>query len=201
VITYASATTTRRNLHELHVHGWRLLFSAPRMDLWRPGWRYALDNGAWTAFSTKAAWDEHAFRAMVETYGAGADWVVAPDVVAGGLESLRLSERWLPWLADRCRRVLVAVQDGMVPADLRPIVGDRIGIAIGGSTEWKLEQLGRGTWAELDCWRHALRVNTVRRISMCSGLDSFDGSSPSRFALNTARLTGAARQLDWRTAV
>ncbi len=200
MICYASATTTRRNLHEMQVHGWRLLFSAPRMDLWAPGWRYALDNGAWTAFANGTRWDEGAFRAMVEQYAAGADWVIAPDVVAGGLGSLRLSERWLPWLSDRCRRVVVAVQDGMTPDDLRSIVGDQVGIAVGGSTEWKVGQLGRRTWADLPCWRHALRVNTARRIALCSDLDSFDGSSPSRFSVNTARLTGASRQLDWRAA-
>lgn len=198
MITYAATTATRRNLHELLVHRWRMLYSAPHIDRFRPGWRYALDNGAWSAFTSGQPWDERAFVAMVERYAAGADWVIAPDVVAGGLDSLRLSERWLPWLSDRCRRVLIAVQDGMTPADVAGLVDDRIGIAIGGSTEWKVSELGRGTWAGLPCWRHALRVNTVRRIALCAGLDSFDGSSPTRFAVNTARLSGAAAQLDWR---
>lgn len=199
MITYASSTRTRANLHEMLMHRWRLLYSAPHMGLYRAGWPYALDNGAWSAFMQQTPWDEAAFRAAVEQYGAGADWVIAPDVVAGGIESLRLSERWLPWLLPRCRRVLVAVQDGMVPADVASIVGAEVGIAVGGSTGWKVAQLGRQTWHALPCWRHALRVNTARRISMCAGFDSFDGSSPTRFSCNTARLTSAAQQLDWRT--
>ena len=199
MISYASSTRTRANLHELLVHRWRLLYSAPHMGLYRPGWAYALDNGAWSAFTTSSPWDESAFRSAVEQYGAGADWVIAPDIVAGGLESLRLSEQWLPWLLPRCRRVLIAVQDGMTPADVRGLVGFEVGIAIGGSTDWKVEQLARQVWHGLPCWRHALRVNTNRRIWMCAGLDSFDGSSPTRFSANTERLTAAAQQLDIRS--
>ncbi len=199
MILYASSTRGRRNLHEMQVHGWRLLFSSAAPDLYRPGWRYALDNGAWSAFASGAPWDEVSFRATVEQHGAGADWVIAPDVVAGGRPSLRLSERWLPWVADRARRVLIAVQDGMEPGDVAPLLGPSVGIAIGGSTEWKEAALGRGAWLALarerGAWMHALRVNTVRRIHLCAGADSLDGSSPTRFATTTPMLTAASRQM------
>lgn len=198
MICYASATGTRRNLHAIQAHGWRLLFSSAAPDQFRaPGWRYALDNGSWSAFTRGTPWDPGMFRSAVDELGAGADWVAAPDVVAGGLSSLALSESWIPWLLERCRRVLIPVQDGMTPADVAPLLSDQVGIAIGGSTEWKLSQLRRPDWLisarAAGAWTHVLRVNTERRINLSAGFDSIDGSNPSRFSCNTPRLTRAAQ--------
>jgi hypothetical protein len=200
VIAYASATRTRRNLCALNSAGWRMLISAAAPQNYLPGWRYALDNGAWSAFQNGTAFDELAFKSAVGAMGAGADWVIAPDVVCGGLESLAYSLEWLDWTCARSRRVLIAVQDGMTPADLAPFVGRDVGIAIGGSTEWKEEQLARGGWGDLTrprgAWLHCLRVNTARRIAMCAsaGVDSFDGSSATRWADNINRLDTARCQ-------
>jgi hypothetical protein len=197
MILYAGATGGRRNLHTIQAHGWRLLFSSAAPDQFRAsGWRYALDNGAWHAFNTGTPWDAGRFRAAVSELGAGADWTAAPDVVAGGLPSLRLSESWLPWLLGRCRRVLIPVQDGMTPADVAPLLSERVGLAIGGSTPWKLAQLRRPDWIlaarAAGAWSHVLRVNTERRINLSAGFDSIDGTNPSRFSVNTPRLTRAA---------
>lgn len=195
MICYASTTSTRRNLLQLHCHGWRLLFSTAEARRFRPGWRYGLDNGAWSAHTTGIPWDEEAFVEGVVRFGAGADWVVAPDVVGGGHASLDLSVSWLPWMLRRCRRVLVAVQDGVVPEDVRSLRHARVGVAIGGSTEWKEAQLADRRWAGCG-WLHVLRANTSRRIQAArlAGADSFDGSGPSRFSSIVPRLTNAARQ-------
>tara|TARA_R110000824_G_scaffold183776_1_gene364810 strand:- start:1939 stop:2430 length:492 start_codon:yes stop_codon:yes gene_type:complete len=154
-----------------------------------------LDNGAWTAFQQKRSFDGQAFRTVVDALGADADWVVAPDVVEGGLDSLALTRYWLPWCLERCQRVLVAVQDGITPPDVADLLSDRVGVAIGGSTEWKEEQLGRHIWSA--SWLHCLRVNSCRRIAMCTaaGVDSFDGTSVTRFAKTLPKLDGAKRQM------
>lgn len=176
--------------------GWRFLLSpGSRPATPYPGMGWALDNGAWSCHTQGTAWDAEAFASLVARVGAGADWIAAPDVVCGGAASLALSLSWLPRLA--AHRVLIPVQDGMTGADLAPVLGPRVGIFVGGSTEWKLSSLGMwGAAARRSgCWLHVARVNTERRIRMCLdvGATSFDGSSPARFRVNLARLDRARR--------
>jgi hypothetical protein len=195
-MAYASRTGTRKNLDVLRANGWRLLVSA--RGVWRPeGFPYALDNGAWTAFQRQEPFDAAAFTGVVERLGADADWVVVPDSVGNRDETLRMADVWVPRLHGL--RLLLAVQDGMTPADV-PHLGSVAGIFVGGSTEWKLETLPNwGAWARgagVIC--HIGRVNTARRIMACAkaGATSFDGSGPSRFAVEAARLSAAWREAD-----
>jgi len=194
---YASRTGTRRNLAALRGAGWRLLVSA-RGVLRHEGFPYAIDNGAWTAFQKDEPFDVPAFEKAVEWGGSGADWLILPDIVGGGIESLRVSMEWAPRLQGVCP-LLLAVQDGMTIADVAPLVGPGLGIAIGGSTEWKEGTLA--AWGALarekGAYLHVLRVNTCRRIDLCrdAGAHSFDGSSVTRFACNLPLLDGARRQL------
>ena len=193
MIAYASRTGTRRNLAALRSAGWRLLVSA-RGVLRNEGFRYALDNGAWTAYQQGTPFDEGAFTKAVDLLGAGADWVVAPDIVGGGAESLAYTRSWMEWLRPRCSKILIAVQDGMTPPDLDGLLSDRVGVAIGGTTEWKEHQLTRRVWRASTL--HVLRVNSIRRINLCqyAGADSFDGSSASRYAVTLPKLDAARRQ-------
>jgi hypothetical protein len=87
MVGYASRTGTRRNLAALDDAEWRLLVSA-KGALRTEGMRYALDNGAWTAFQQQQPFDEAAFLIAIERLGVGADWIVLPDIVEGGLASL-----------------------------------------------------------------------------------------------------------------
>lgn len=173
----------------MHVNGWHMLVTPGRTErhLGR-GWRFALDNGAWGAFTAGGAWDEGAFRACVERLGGTADFVVAPDVVEGGRASLALSEAWLPWLRPRCRQVVIAVQDGVLPADVASFVEQGIGIAIGGSTAWKEAMCARRVFVAPVL--HVLRVNTGRRLELArhAGATSVDGSGPSKWAAVADRL-------------
>lgn len=199
MIAYASRTGTKRNLAALKAAGWRLLVS--RAGVWRSeGFPYALDNGAWTDHQQGQPFDAAAFQRLLDQMGAGADWCVAPDIVAGGAASLELSVSWMGRCRAACRRVLIAVQDGMTPADLRPLVGRDVGIFLGGSTEWKLRHMA--TWGDfckqLDLWYHVARVNTARRMkeALASQAVSFDGSSASRFAVSLPPLDVVRRQRD-----
>ena len=204
MLAYASRTGTRRNLAALRGAGWRLLVSAAGC-LRHEGFPYALDNGAWSAFTQGKPFDERAFTVALRKLGAGADWSVLPDIVAGGLPSLELSLRWMRQVLDETPRALLAVQDGMTVEDVRPFLGPRVGLFIGGSTNWKLQTLH--AWAELGrefgCWVHVGRVNTCRRISLCHfvGATSFDGTSASRFSKTLPSLDRAVRQLPLFTGV
>ncbi len=198
IIPYASRTGTRRNLAGLRARGWRLLVSAT--GVWRTeGFeRYAIDNGAWTAFQKKQTFNSLAFIRCVILLGALADWVAVPDIVAGGKESLRLSLKWLPWVLLHAKRALVPVQDGMEESDVRDLLSDRVGIFVGGSTAWKLATMAG--WCRLakerNVWCHVGRVNSMRRIKTCqmSGATSFDGTNATRFSKNQPKLTWAVRQ-------
>lgn len=196
MIPYASRTGTRRNLAVLRDAGWRLIVSAKGSHR-SEGFQYGLDNGAWWAYQQKQPFDVAAFEKLVDKMGKGADWIVAPDIVGGGLESLRVSEQWLPMLV-LIAPVLLAVQDGMTARDVEGLLGARVGIFVGGTTEWKLDTLQ--SWGEVarkrGCYLHVGRVNTARRIQYChdAGADSFDGSSVTRFAKSLPRLDNATKQ-------
>jgi hypothetical protein len=198
---YASRTGTGRNLAAMRARGWRLLVS--RAGEWRSeGFPYALDNGAWADHQAAQAFDEDAFERLLDRLGAGADWVILPDIVAGGLESLRLSVRWL----NRCLSVvplaLLAVQDGMKAADVHGLVGPSVGVFLGGSTEWKLATMRE--WGEFCLQRgvyyHVGRVNTRRRMRLAvrSSANSVDGSSGSRYAVTIPGLDHWSRQTELR---
>ena len=205
MIGYASRTGTRRNLAALRAAGWRLIVSATGVHR-TEGFHYALDNGAWTAHQQGRAFDVAAFKRLVAQLGADADFVVAPDIVGGGLPSLDLSLSWLPRLMSSCARVLIPVQEGMTADDLRPHLSSTVGIFVGGQPEvrgsgrieWKLLTLP--TWAALarerSAYLHVGRVNTQRRILACSaaGADSFDGTCASRYVCTLPGLDRALRQ-------
>lgn len=201
MIGYASRTGTRRNLAALRGAGWRLLVSAAGV-LRTEGFPYALDNGAWTAFSQGKPFSESAFAKALRALGRDADWVVIPDVVQGGHASLEFSLRWMRHVLDETERGLVAVQDGLEERDVEAFLGPRVGIFVGGSTSWKLRTLP--AWCALarrvGCWAHVGRVNTARRIHLCgiAGATSFDGTSASRFAQSLPPLENARRQLAFR---
>jgi hypothetical protein len=106
--------------------------------------------------------------------------------------------QWIDVVLAQCPRVLIAVQDGMGTDDVRSFLGDRVGIFVGGSTAWKESTIE--IWADLGikigCWVHVGRVNSARRLRLCtaSGVTSFDGTSASRFATTLPHLDAARRQ-------
>lgn len=200
MIAYASRTGTRRNLDALRAAGWRLMVSATGA-LRTEGFPYALDNGAWTAHAKGLPFDSDSFRRALEKLGAGADFIVLPDVVAGGERSLDLSCSWQHEVASVGAPVYLPVQNGVVPDNLSGgfrLIDSIDGIFVGGTTEWKLRTMPQ--WAAFahahgrPC--HVGRVNTRRRIiaAQLAGADSFDGSSVTRFATTLPLLDWSRRQ-------
>lgn len=202
MIPYAARTTTRRNLAALVSAGWRILLTPcrPPSSLSSGGLPYALDNGKWTAFTTGEPWNESRFIDVVTAMGADADFVVLPDIVEGGDESLALSIAWLDRVLAQTRVVLIATQDGMAASAVAQHLGPRVGLFVGGSTEFKEGTMAM--WAAMARERGALchvgRVNTVRRIRLCAaaGADSFDGSSASKYSVTLPMLDCARHQPD-----
>lgn len=200
MMCYASRTGTRRNLDALRAHGWGLLIS--RAGEWRTeGFdRIVADNGAWADHQAGREFDEDVYERFLDWLPVAPDWLVLPDIVAGGHRSLALSVRYLNRCASVAPLCLLAVQDGIEPVDVAPLVGSGVGVFLGGSTEWKLARMA--DWgrfcAERGIHYHVARVNTAKRMYMAAaaGADSIDGSSASRYAVTTPMLTYAARQSD-----
>lgn len=198
MIGYASNTGTRRNLSALRAAGWRLLLT-PENQSRRDGFQFGIDNGAWTAHQQKTPFDSPAFEKLVEKYGPLADFVIVPDIVAGGMRSLEFSLSWLPKLRG-LRRLLLPIQDGMEPPCVMDALREwsTLGLFLGGSTEFKVRTVYQ--WGMLACaarrYYHVGRVNTARRIRLCAeaGADSFDGTSASRFACTLPLLQAARSQ-------
>lgn len=200
MLAYASNTGTRRNIAALRAAGWRILLCPDKRNLPLPeGMRFGIDNGAWSAFKQQLPFDGPPFSRLVERYGCAADFVVIPDIVAGGPRSLDFSISWLTRLR-HLRQLLLAVQDGMEPRDIGHVLREypNCGIFLGGSTEFKLRTIyiWGAVAASWDRWYHVGRVNTARRIRLCAeaGAASFDGTSASRFSCTIPRLENARRQ-------
>lgn len=167
------------------------------------------DNGAFVDWRKGESFDSMRFerdlRAMRFT-GERPDFIVLPDVVAGGMASLRFS---LDWLSDVLFTdatyfdgeesgmvYYLAVQDGMTPADIPDSVWPHIGgLFVGGTVEWKEETMSQ--WAELahangvKC--HVGRVGTARRVAMAkaAGVDSIDSCLPMWSDENFSKFTTA----------
>lgn len=201
MVAYASHTGTRRNLAAMKDAGWHLLLSPKGNSLRTEGMPYALDNGAWTAYQQGQPFDEDAFVRAVDVVGEGAEWIVLPDVVQGGMASLDFSLTWMERLKGIPTKLLIAVQDGVQIEDLAHHLSPTVGIFIGGSTAWK--EATAGAWGSLarrrNCHLHVGRVNTVRRIRICAaaGANSIDGTSVSRYAKTLPKLDAASRQHDF----
>lgn len=162
------------------------------------GFRFAIDNGAWSAYNSGEPFSERGFCRLLESHGAAADFAVVPDIVASPV-SLDFSLSWLPKMA-HLRQPLLAVQDGMSMNEVSAVLRShpKLGIFLGGTTEWKLDTMYQwgGVAAGLNRWYHVGRVNTARRIRLAheAGARSIDGTSASRFSCTVPLLQSAAAQ-------
>ena len=147
---------------------------------------YCLDNGAYGAWSSGKPYDSEPFIHALEKclkHEKQPDISVIPDIVAGGIESLKYSMDWLTTLP-RGGRYYLAVQDGMKPHDIECRLEGVSGLFVGGTLDWKIK-MGE-TWVKyahtkgLNC--HIGRAGTLDRILWASriGADSIDSMSWAR---------------------
>jgi hypothetical protein len=170
------------------------------------GLPYVLDNGVWSCHEAGVRWSDEPFLRLVARFvdrDFKPEFVVAPDKIAAGNESLDFS---LSWLAEKRSALgdlpcLLAVQDGMTVERVREVLLEQqlAGIFVGGTAgkgtpNWKWKSLHE--WAELGLELglrvHVGRVNGQRRAQLCSdlGVTSIDGSMISRYAEKKADLMG-----------
>ena len=186
IAAYCSSTGTRTTIAALKRYGWRILVVASSSHR-NHGMPYAIDNGAWAAHCRGESFDDARFRKILKwssTQEIKPDWIVLPDIVAGGLESLEFSRRWIDEVSEYTTRPLLAVQDGMTPKDVEPLMREGMGIFLGGSTEWKLKTMHSwGQFCHQRFYFHVARVNSFKRMAQARGCgaDSFDGTRAVRW--------------------
>lgn len=199
MIAYASNTQGKRNLSALRDSNWRLLISPGKQKDPQPGFKFAIDNGAWSCFKQNIPFDADGFTSIVEIHGGVADFIVIPDIVEGGMDSFDFSVSWLDRLK-HFRRLLFAVQDGMEVESVGSLLErhPHVGIFLGGSTSWKLKTMF--SWGMVAHafrrYYHVGRVNSMRRIKLCqeAGADSFDGTSATMYSDSLPKLERARKQ-------
>lgn len=166
-----------------------------------------LDNGAfgdWRSgrdFDAEGFWSDLTSPAVVASPPV---FVVCPDRVATGLDSLAFSLHWL----ERCVSArpglsyFLAVQDGMTEQDVTQAIDGFAGLFVGGSLPWKIAT--GAAWVRLahDLGRpcHIGRCGTAKRVRWAAriGADSIDSCAPLWADANLARFVNAieSRQRD-----
>lgn len=157
-----------------------------------------LDNGAFSDWTNGKPWDGTRWRSDLERareHDPPPVFGVVPDIVGGGLPSLARSVEYLPVMGNVPG--YLAVQDGMLPADVGPVLDGFAGLFVGGTLPWKLRT--GSEWVEfahaqgLPC--HIGRVGTAGRVRWAIeiGADSIDSSLPLWSEENLQRFLGALR--------
>lgn len=195
MIGYTSAIPNRSCLKILN-RSWRLLLSPAsvrsvtkknRHILFQRG--YAIDNGAYAWFNKDMDFQDDKFLALCDEYHKEADWIVIPDYVGDWWETARMFMLWYPRLIKYRKKLMFVAQDGIEKnnyATVKGMTSNGVGIFVGGSTEWKINN-GRNIakiCKDNNELCHIGRVNTAKRLKLCFdwGATSFDGSGMSRFS-------------------
>ena len=156
--------------------GWLIGPRAAAKTAVRPWLPYALDNDAFSAFTSGQPWDEAAWREMLTWARRQASkprWAIVPDVVADAAATLRNWLRYSGEVAAHGFSLAFAVQDGMTAAD---VPGNAEVVFVGGSTAWKWRTVP--IWAQAFPRVHVGRVNSLERLWRCQdlGVESVDGT-------------------------
>ena len=179
-----TSTGTRELIRKCNAHNIGLLM----VDVWRnpDKWPFfAVDNGCFAAWNRQEEWNPAPFLNILtrcKREGRKPDFIVIPDKPLSG-QSLEFSRLWMPLLAHQFPDFprYLAVQDGMAPSDIEPLMQDIQGLFVGGSIEWKMDTMT--AWIELahdngiQC--HVGRIGPIQRMLMCelAGADSIDSTT------------------------
>src|SRR5215471_11291594 len=124
---YIGQTRSRSLIKRLNHLGFGEMTSRGELFPRRKPWAY--DNGAFRDWQARRPFHAGIFRDdmhRIADSGILPDFIVCPDIVAGGLESLSFSLAWLDEIRE-IAPVYLAVQDGMVPADVVDYMDDFAG--------------------------------------------------------------------------
>jgi hypothetical protein len=156
----------------------------PKRSRWFHDCRVFADWRSGRAFDG-VRWERDQWR--IRDRGMRPDFVVVPDIVAGGEASLAWSATWRPFVAPDVQAYLV-VQDGMTTARVGAWLTEQPdpyhGMFVGGRLEWKLET--GAAWVAFAHERgmkcHIGRCGPPDRVrwARAIGADSIDSSLPLR---------------------
>lgn len=166
----------------LRKHGIGEMWTAGQ-DKWPPTRKpFAIDCGTFSPWRNRRRWDEGPFIDAVARCDAQnrPDFVICPDLIGKGTESLALSLSWRARLHGF--PVFLAVQDGMRPHQVGRVLHRFDGVFVGGTLAWKLRVAGG--WVRLahshgkPC--HIGRIGIPRRVRWAQriGADSIDSCQP-----------------------
>lgn len=152
-----------------------------------PWFPYALDCGAYACWNKKTnVFDRSKWTRTVPEWiklmrwASDSEqkplWGIAPDVPGNGVETLEQWDLYSSILIEYGIPPAIAVQDGMVPDDVKRLAHQPVIICIGGSDEFK--------WGTLTQWTsnfdrvHVLRCNSPTKLDMLEdlGVESCDGT-------------------------
>jgi len=140
---------------------------------------YFLDNGAFGCWLRKEPFNPVPFLSLVEKSlkaSKKADFLVLPDLIGKGKESLEFSALWAERLDGIEIPFALALQDGMEEVEVEEFVrvyGVKV-LFVGGTTEWK--------WRTAEKW-----VKLAERL----GIKCHVGRVPSAKRVYQARIVGA----------
>ena len=141
---------------------------------------WGFDNGAYVDFTHGRQFDDVRFNKMLhKVYTLGIPYLaVAPDIVAGGLQSLEFSLDYMRWVLPHDWPWYLAVQDGMTIDDIKPYIDKFSGVFLGGSDAFKWTAKEWCDFAHDNGKKfHFARVNPKRLIRAKElGADSVDGT-------------------------
>jgi len=146
----------------------------------------AIDNGAWACHRKGYPFQEDIFlKALSTAYknGITLDFIVCPDLLMGGGDSLDFSLSWATGKLKTANNLSLVVQDGMKPydIDMTAMINRFTHIFVGGSVDWK--------WETTEMWReyatskgkklHVGGCGTLDKLNYCKkiGVDSVDSTS------------------------
>lgn len=164
--------------------------SWPPSAKWRQmrGLSCALDNGAYGAWSRGLPFNRDVFlRALAgaHRWGLSLDFIVAPDIICGGRDSMTYSTEWAYGELRTAPRLALAVQDGLTTSDITSYeLGRFTHLFVGGSREWKYASAPG--WVEFAHSRgkqlHIAGIGTLDQILWAEsiGADSVDSTTMVR---------------------
>jgi len=158
----------------------------------------ALDNGAVSCWQRGFPFQSDVFMlAIKKAYAAGIklDFIVCPDIIQGGMDSLNFSISWLDGSLATAPKVALVVQPGMTPEKIEkhPIgilqrYSNITHIFIGGMSEWRFS-----TAPEWIDWAHSMGKKA--HIGNCGTVEKMKAAE--RWGADSVDCTTIARHEKW----
>lgn len=180
---YIGNTGTLRHFEIMKQNGWGNVHLANAFRYPKKNIDWILDNGAYSNWIHKKPFNSIAFREAlikIEKCVSYPDFIICPDIVAGGYDSLQFSLKWLDEIPAGYP-IYLAVQDGMQTDIIQNYITLFDGLFVGGTLDWKLKTAHQ--WVKLahehNLKAHIGKVGTFKRIVWAKniGADSIDSST------------------------